>query len=123
MSFLPVGGCNGRCGLVGGGDFRLPLSEHSPQYIATSPIMDLCLAAKRMPGPRVATRWWEQKGLDLEGIWTTAWAAEHTEGGVGDGWDGDGDGDGDRDRDRDRDRRLIKWKDNVENITLGGGGG
>ena len=28
------------------------------QYIATRPIMDLCLAAKRRLGPRVAMRWW-----------------------------------------------------------------
>ena len=27
------------------------------QYIATNPIMDLCLAAKRRPGPRVEMRW------------------------------------------------------------------
>ena len=38
------------------------------QCIATKPIMDLCLAAKRRPGPRVAMRWWEQEGLDLEGM-------------------------------------------------------
>ena len=29
------------------------------QYIATRPIMDLCLAAKRRPGPRVEMRWRE----------------------------------------------------------------
>ena len=28
--------------------------------------MELCLAAKRKPGPRVEMRWWEQEGLDLE---------------------------------------------------------
>ena len=29
------------------------------QYIATRPIMDLCLEAKRRPGPRVEMRWRE----------------------------------------------------------------
>ena len=29
------------------------------RYIATRPITDLCLAAKRSPGPRVANMWWE----------------------------------------------------------------
>ena len=29
------------------------------QYIATRPIMDLCLAAERRPGPRVEMRWRE----------------------------------------------------------------
>ena len=28
------------------------------QYIASRPIMDLCLAAKQRPGPRVEMRWW-----------------------------------------------------------------
>ena len=50
------------------------------QYIAIMPIMDLCLAAKRCPGPRVATLWWEQEGLDLEGMRTAAREAEQTEG-------------------------------------------
>ena len=38
--------------------------------------MDLCMAAKRRPGPRVETRWWEQERLDLEGMRTAAWEAE-----------------------------------------------
>ena len=29
------------------------------QYIATRPIMELCLAAKQKPGPRVEMRWRE----------------------------------------------------------------
>ena len=28
------------------------------QYIATSPIMDMCLSVNRRPRPRVAIRWW-----------------------------------------------------------------
>ena len=43
------------------------------------PIMDLCLAAKRRPGPRVKMRWWEQEGLDLEGMRTEAREKEQTE--------------------------------------------
>ena len=48
------------------------------QYIATRPIMDICLAAKRRPGTRVEMRWWEQDDLDLEGMKTAAWEAEQT---------------------------------------------
>ena len=33
------------------------------QFIATRPIMDLCLAEERRPGPRVAKRWWYQGGM------------------------------------------------------------
>ena len=42
------------------------------QYIATRPIMDMCLAADRSPGTRVSKQWWEQEGLDLEGMNTEA---------------------------------------------------
>ena len=31
-------------------------------------------------GSRVATRWWEQEGLDLEGMRMAAWEAEETNG-------------------------------------------
>ena len=50
------------------------------QYIATRPIIDLCLVAKRRPGPRVATRWWEKEILDLEGMQTAAWEEDQMEG-------------------------------------------
>ena len=50
------------------------------QYIATRPIMDLCLTAKQRSGPRVTMWWWEQEGLDLEGMRTAAWEEEQTEG-------------------------------------------
>ena len=29
-------------------------------------ILGMCLEAERGPGARVAQRWWEQRGLDLE---------------------------------------------------------
>ena len=35
------------------------------QYIATRPIMDLCLAEERNPGMRPSRRWWEQTALDI----------------------------------------------------------
>ena len=50
------------------------------KYIATRPIMELCLTAKRRPGSRSAMRWWEQKGMDLEGMRLAAEEAEQTEG-------------------------------------------
>ena len=46
------------------------------QYIATRPIMDLCLAKKRRPGPRVAKSWWEQEVLDFVGLRTADQEAE-----------------------------------------------
>ena len=67
------------------------------QYIATRPNMDLYLAAKRRPGPRVTMQWWEQEGLSLEGIRTASQEAERTEGRKEDG------------QGRDCDRRLVKW--------------
>ena len=41
--------------------------------------MDLCLAAKRRPGPRVTMRWWEQEGLDLQGMRTSAQESDRME--------------------------------------------
>ena len=51
------------------------------QYIATRPIMYLCLASKRRPGPRVEMQWWEQEGMNLERIRRSAWEEERMEGG------------------------------------------
>ena len=50
------------------------------QFIATRPIMDLCLVAERRPGSRVTKRWWEQDGLGVEGIRTAAREEEQIEG-------------------------------------------
>ena len=50
------------------------------KYIVTRPIIELCLAAKWRPGPRVDMRWWEQEGLDLEGMRTAAQELRQTEG-------------------------------------------
>ena len=30
--------------------------------------MELCLAAKRKPGLRLSSKWWEQPALDITGI-------------------------------------------------------
>ena len=46
------------------------------QYIATRPIMDLCLTEVRRPGARVLKRLWEQDGIDIEGIKEAAWVEE-----------------------------------------------
>ena len=49
------------------------------QYIATRPIMGLFLAAKRRPETRVEMQWWEQEGLDLEGMRKAAQEVDQTE--------------------------------------------
>ena len=48
------------------------------KYIATRPIMDLCLTAVRRPGARVLKRLWEKEGIDIEGIQEAA-RVEETE--------------------------------------------
>ena len=50
------------------------------QYISNRPIIDLCLAEKRRLGPRVSMWWWEQEGLDLEGMRIEAHAEKRTKG-------------------------------------------
>ena len=46
------------------------------QYIATRPILDLCLAAGRRPRAPVLKRWWYQGSINLEGIRDEAHVAE-----------------------------------------------
>ena len=55
------------------------LQDTVAQYITTRPIMYLCLEAKRRPGPRVTMRWWEQEGLDLQGMRTSAQESDRME--------------------------------------------
>ena len=57
-------------------------------------------------GSRVAKRWWDQDGLDLEGMWAAAWEAEKTEGGE----ETDG---------TETETDLISGKDTVANVILG----
>ena len=62
------------------------------QYIATHPIMDLCLAAERKPVLQLFLwRWWEHPALDILGI-----RAGHAEAEVG-GETGTEESEGDRD--------------------------
>ena len=49
------------------------------QFIATRPIMDLCLAEKLRTGSSSTNRWWDQDGLYVEGLGTEVWEAERME--------------------------------------------
>ena len=51
------------------------------QFIVTRPIIDLCLVVVWRTGSRVSNWWWEQDGLDLEGMQMEAWEAERMKGG------------------------------------------
>ena len=46
------------------------------QYIATRPIMDLCLAVGWRPGAQVSKRWWDQEILDTDKIRKASRVAE-----------------------------------------------
>ena len=43
------------------------------KFIATRPIVDLCLAAARCSGARFLMQWWEKEGINLEGIHEADW--------------------------------------------------
>ena len=43
------------------------------QFIVTRPIMDLCMAVEGRTWTRVSKWWWEQYGVDVEGMWTVVW--------------------------------------------------
>ena len=42
--------------------------------------MDLFLAVERILGAWVSRRWWDQDGVNVEGIKTAAWEVERTYG-------------------------------------------
>ena len=69
--------------------------------------MDLFMAEERRLGPRVSMRWWEQEGLDVEGMRTEYWESEQTEGGGGDGRDGN------------EDRQISSYDYTMANVILG----
>ena len=80
MGLPPYGGCDDGGGLQ---EVETYISCHQNtvvQYIATSPIIDLCLAEKRRLGPIVSMWWWEQEGLDLKGMRIESHETERTEG-------------------------------------------
>ena len=66
-------------GLQEGENYAYLRQNTFTQFIANRPIMDLCLVAERRTGSWVDNQWWEQDGLDLEGMWTAAREEEHTE--------------------------------------------
>ena len=49
------------------------------QYIATHPIIELCLEAEWKPGLRLSRRWWEQPAVYIMGIGVVQVAAEGRE--------------------------------------------
>ena len=51
------------------------------QFIASGTIMYLCLAAEWRLVPRVSMPWWEQDGVNVEGMKTAARKVERINGG------------------------------------------
>ena len=43
------------------------IQNTAAQFIATRPIVDLCMASERRPDPRISKWWWEQDWVDVEG--------------------------------------------------------
>ena len=60
MGVSPSRRSNGGVSTTGGGDLSLPPLEKVAQFIASRPIMDLCLAAERRLGSQVAKQYYEQ---------------------------------------------------------------
>ena len=94
-------------GLQGVETYISCLHNTMAQYIATGPIMDLCLESKWKPGPIVTMLWWEQGGLDLEGTRMASLEAEQMEKGE------------ETDRIENATENYLNAEDTVVNITLG----
>ena len=63
--YPPIGAALVRVGLEEIGVYIARLQNTVMQYIATRPIMDLCLISERTPGMCLSRRWWEQYALDI----------------------------------------------------------
>ena len=66
--YPPIGATLAMVGLEEIGVYIACRQNTVAQYIATRPIMDLCLAAEQKPGMRLSRRWWEYPALDIMGI-------------------------------------------------------
>ena len=66
--YLPLEEARGEAGFEGIRKSFTRRQNTVLQYIATRPILDLCERATRRTGARVSRRWWEQAGIDLEGV-------------------------------------------------------
>ena len=55
------------------------LQNTGAQFIATKPIMELCLEAEQRTGSRMKNQWWDQEVMDVEGMRTVDREAEQTE--------------------------------------------
>ena len=66
--YPPIGAALEMVGLEEIGVYIARRHNMVAQYIATCPIMELCLAAERTLGIRLSKRWWEHPALDIMGI-------------------------------------------------------
>ena len=103
----PSGGCNVGGRLVGVGDLRLPMTEHSRTVY--------CNQENYGPVSGSETEAGAKGKKYVVGTGRFVFGGD-VGGGSGSGTDRGGVGEG---RDGDRDERLIKWEDTVSNITLG----
>ena len=77
-AYPPPVGRNRRCSIAGGGDLLLPYPEHSCTVYHDQDHYEPVSRVDSRLETRVAKRWWEQDGMDLEGMHTAAREAERT---------------------------------------------
>ena len=80
LGLLPAEGCNGRGGVAGGGDLRLPSPEHSRTVYCDQAHYGPVSGGGAEAGAKGGQAVVGQDRLDLEGMWTAAWEAEREEG-------------------------------------------
>ena len=66
-SYPPIRAAMAMVGLEEIGVYIARCQNTIAQYIATRPIMDLCLVAERKTGMRLSRQWWEHPALDIMG--------------------------------------------------------
>ena len=66
--YPPIGAALPMVGLEDIGVYIARRQNTVTKYIATRPIMDLCLVVERKPGMCLSRQWWEQLALDIQRI-------------------------------------------------------
>ena len=79
--YTPIGAALAMVGLEDIGLYIARRQNTVAQYIATRPIMYICLVVELHPGMRLSRRWWEKPALDILEI--RAWHALAEGGGGG----------------------------------------
>ena len=78
MDITPAGGNDGGIRTAGGGDLHLLPPEHDHTINYDQANYEPVFGGGAETKARISNQWWDQEGVDVEGMQTSAWEAERT---------------------------------------------